>query len=277
MLMIDFLRAMNPNLNPAEANLHLATASSDNEEPIDKYIAGTFDEWQRWQRKDNVKRKFVISLISLPRQKDKWLFAGIHRSRGVKLEWREQRNREYFHYDLTEERAYKEMNGRLVVTFSRPGRASYLLADQWGDRILLSEVYPERQSIGEFPGFKAINLTKDQLALIIERSPESWRTALSNVAGVYLISDSGTGKFYVGSAYGEGGIWHRWSEYTDNGHGGNVELKKLIADEGLQYATNFRYSILEISDLHDSQDNILQRESHWKDILMSRVYGLNAN
>ena len=111
----------------------------------------------------------------------------------------------------------------------------------------------------------------------MQRSPESWRTALSSVAGVYLISDTVSGKFYVGSAYGEGGIWSRWSEYADDGHGGNVELKKLLADEGIKYSENFRYSILEIADLHDSQDTILQRESHWKDILMSRIYGLNAN
>ena len=38
------------------------------------------------------------------------------------------------------------------------------------------------------------------------------------------------------------------------GTAGNVELKKLLADEGVKYAENFRYSILEISDLHDSQD-----------------------
>lgn len=276
MLMFDLLRTMNPYLNPAEAKLHLATWNGV-EQPLDVYLAGNFNDWQRWQKAKNFERKFVISLIDIPHQTNKWLFAGVYRSSGSERKWSEEYQKNYNWYELTEEQTYKEMNGRLVVTFSRPGRASYLLAEKWGDRISLSEIHPEKQSIGEFPGFKAVNLTKDQLDLIIRKSPESWRTALSSVAGVYLISDSETGRFYVGSAYGEGGIWHRWSEYTDNGHGGNVELKKLIADEGSQYAQNFRYSILEISDLHDSQDNILQRESHWKDILMSRTYGLNAN
>ena len=276
MLMFDFLQAINPNLNPAEAKLHLATWNG-RVNPIDVYRAGNFDEWQRWQRQKNFERKLVLSLVILPPQKDVWLFAGIHNSKGVESKWREDRKRDYYYYELTEEQSYKEMNGRLVVTFSRPGRASHLRAEKWSDKILLSEIYPERLSINEFPGFKAVNLTKDQLALIVRNSPESWRTALSSVAGVYLISDTATGRFYVGSAYGERGIWHRWSEYADDGHGGNVELKKLLADEGAKYAENFRYSILEIADLHDSQDNILQRESHWKDILMSRTYGLNAN
>ncbi len=276
MLMIDFLRAMNPNLDPAEAKLHLA-AWNGSEHPLDVYLAGNFNDWQRWQNAKNFERRFVISLIDIPHQRNKWLFAGVYRSNGSERKWSEEYKKRYNWYELTEEQAYKGMNGRLVVTFSRSGRASYLLTEKWCDRILLHEIYPEKQSIGEFPGFKAINLTKGQLELIVQRSPESWRTALSSVAGVYLISDTASGRFYVGSAYGEGGIWHRWSEYAINGHGGNVELKKLLADEGAKYAENFRYSILEISDLHDSQDNILQRESHWKDILMSRAYGLNAN
>ncbi len=276
MLMFDLLRTMNPNLNPAEAKLHLATWNGV-EQPLDVYLAGGFNDWQSWQSKKNFERKFVVSLINLPHQKYKWLFAGVYRSAGVERKWSEDHQTHHYWYELTEHEDRKEMNGRMVVTFTKPSRGSYLNAEKWCNRIFLSEIYAEKQSIGEFPGFKAVNLTKDQLDLLVQRAPESWRTALSNVAGVYLISDTITGRFYVGSAYGEGGVWHRWSEYADDGHGGNVELKKLLADEGVKYAENFRYSILEISDLHDSQDNILQRESHWKDILMSRTYGLNAN
>ncbi|MDE0041708.1 MAG: GIY-YIG nuclease family protein [Candidatus Poribacteria bacterium] len=276
MLMFDLLRTMNPNLNPAEAKLHLATWNGV-EQPLDVYLAGNFNDWQSWQSKKNFERKFVVSLINLPHQKYKWLFAGVYQSAGVERKWSEEHQMHHYWYELTEHEDYKEMNGRMVVNLSGRSRQSYLYAEKWCDKILLSEIYPERQSIGEFPGFKAVNLTKAQLDLIVQKAPESWRTALSNVAGVYLISDTVTGRFYVGSAYGEGGIWHRWSEYANNGHGGNVELKGLLADKRTKYAENFRYSILEISDLHDSQDNILQRESHWKDILMSRIYGLNAN
>ena len=193
MLMFDFLQAINPDLNPAEAKLHLATAT-DRQHPLDVYLAGNFNDWQRWQNAKNFERRFVISLIDIPHQKNKWLFAGVYRSNGSERKWSEEYKKHYNWYELTEEQAYKEMNGRLVVSFSRPGRASYLLTEKWSDKILLSEIYPERQSIGEFPGFKAVNLTKAQLELIVQRSPESWRTALSSVAGVYLISDTVTGK-----------------------------------------------------------------------------------
>ena len=87
-----------------------------------------------------------------------------------------------------------------------------------------------------------------------------------------------SGKLYVGSASGEEGIWQRWSDYAVNSHGRNVELQELLADEGDTYVKKFRYSILEIADLHASRDDILKRESHWKDVLMSRTpHGLNRN
>ena len=72
-------------------------------------------------------------------------------------------------------------------------------------------------------------LTYDELKEIIESQYKDWRQVLSAVKGVYLITDTSTGRLYVGSAYGEEGIWGRWSEYVSTGgHGGNVSLQELI-------------------------------------------------
>jgi len=73
---------------------------------------------------------------------------------------------------------------------------------------------------------------------------------LAAVAGVYLIVDRKTGKQYVGSASGEGGILSRWRSYADTGHGGNKRLIDLAAcdPEGL-----------------------------YKEKLGSRAFGLNSN
>ena len=100
---------------------------------------------------------------------------------------------------------------------------------------------------------------------------------MANVAGVYLITDTANGKNYVGSTIGEFGIWQRWCEYSQNGHGGNKELKKILNENGKSYSNNFQYSILEIADTHSSNEDILARESFWKDILCSRTYGYNGN
>ena len=61
---------------------------------------------------------------------------------------------------ITEHEDYKEMNGRMVVTFTKPSRGSYLYAEKWCNKIFLSEIYPERQSVGEFPGLKPSILQK---------------------------------------------------------------------------------------------------------------------
>ena len=270
MRIFDFLAIMNPSIDPKETKVHLATKGSS-EHPLDLYHIGEFEEWQCWQKRKNFERKFVLSLVEL-RDQDRWLFAGVYYSSGAQG----RKEKGYYYYELTEDQSCKEMNGRLVVTFPRPSRQPYLNAENWSDKILLSEVHTKPLSIGEFPGFNAVNITKDQLGLIVQESSDSWRTALSNVAGVYLISDTKSGKLYVGSASGEEGIWQRWLDYADNGHGGNVELKKLLAGKGSKYAKNFRYSILEIN-VYASPDEIRKRESHWKDILMSRTHGLNDN
>lgn len=97
------------------------------------------------------------------------------------------------------------------------------------------------------------------------------------MAGVYIIADQRSGKLYIGSACGEGGIWQRWCQYAATGHGGNLELRDLIKTEGPERAKAFRFSVLEIADLHSTPQDIVRRESHWKNILLTRDHGLNAN
>ena len=214
MRIFDFLAIMNPSLDPAGTKVHLATQGRG-EHPLDLYRIGQFEEFQCWQRRKNFERKFVLALIERP-ARDSWLFAGVYHSSGVKSkEWRDDRQLEYYRYELVEDGTCGEMNGRIVATFARRGRQSYLDAEKWIDKILLSEIFEEKLSFGKFPGFRAVNLTKDELELMIQKSLDSWRTALSNVAGVYLISDTTSGKLYVGSAYGEEGIWQRWSDYAE--------------------------------------------------------------
>lgn len=271
MRVFDLLAVLNPDVRPSDTKVHLATSNGE-KNPLDVYMTGDFDEWQRWQTRRNFERKFVVSLISMPGA-DRWLFAGVHHSKAP--EWIEDRN--LYRYPLLEDEHCNEMNGRLIVAFHRSGRQAYLNAENWDAEILVNEIVAERLSIGEFPGFKAVNLTHENLELIVRQSLESWRIALSNVAGIYLISDTQSGKLYVGKASGADGIWDRWTSYAKDGHAGNTELRRLVTEGGLDRAKYFRYSILEIADVHASEEDILSREKHWKDILMSRDHGLNAN
>ena len=132
-------------------------------------------------------------------------------------------------------------------------------------------------TVGEFPGFNAVLLSHAKLKTVVRENIESWRAALSNVAGVYVITDRSIGKQYVGSACGVGGIWSRWCAYAKNGHGGNVNLRTLLHEKGAPQAEHFQYAILEVCDLNASSEFVIGRESHWKEVLQTRDHGLNSN
>ena len=73
-------------------------------------------------------------------------------------------------------------------------------------------------------------------------------------------------------------LLQRWSNYVENGHGGNIELKKLVEEKGFDYVKKyFQYSILENYNAKIDDHIILERESWWKDTLQSRTHGYNAN
>ena len=139
MRIFDFLSTLNPNLDPAETKLHLATPDEDGDDPLDLYHSGEFEEWQRWQRKRNFNREFVLALIRLPNP-DQWLFAGVYHSGDA--EWLE--DDEYYYYELTEDQHCKEMSGQIVVEFRRPGRQAYLKAEKWSDQIFIIDTEAEQ-------------------------------------------------------------------------------------------------------------------------------------
>jgi hypothetical protein len=132
-------------------------------------------------------------------------------------------------------------------------------------------------SIGDFPGFNSVLLSYRMLKTVVDESTPSWHTALANVAGVYVIVDTSDGRAYVGSAYGGGGIWQRWTAYAQTRHGGNRELQKLLEQKGIGHAERFQFSLLEVCDLNLSKEHVIGRESHWKNVLRSREFGLNAS
>lgn len=260
-----------PEVDDTNCKLHLAVCN-DEDNPLDIFLNGEFEEWQRWQSKRNFEREFIVSLIQMPGN-DRWLFAGCYRSLSCQYLEREQYN-----YYSTEELAdTKCLSGRLIVQFQRSGRQSYLLAENWSKNILVSELLAKRIAVQEFRGYQHCLISKDKLDIIISQQIESWKSALSSVSGVYLITDKLTGKLYVGSATGENVIWQRWSDYSVTGHGGNKELIELLNEKGFEYASNFQYSILEIADSHADTNLIIAREQYWKEVLCSRTHGYNSN
>lgn len=269
MLVFDLLKLQDSRITPESCKVHLA-GHNGIEDPLDVYKAGRFDEWQSWQSRRNFPRAYVVALIQL-QETHSWMFVGAYESRGCV-----PNDEDAFSYDLVPIEATAEFGGRLVGKFVRPGRQPYLNGESVASKFTIHEITPEKAQIADFPGFKMVNLTFAQLGVIARQNLTSWRAALGNAAGVYLISDALDGKLYVGSATGEGGIWARWCQYLD-GHGENKRLRELIKSGGLERAQHFHFSILEIADTHTGWEEILARESHWKMVLLSRAHGHNAN
>lgn len=130
-----------------------------------------------------------------------------------------------------------------------------------------------------FVSYEKVILPYQKLKTIVYNSKhyKEWEAKLSAVAGIYLITDTKTGKHYVGSASGEnGGIWGRWSEYARTKHGGNKKLVELINIDS-DYCNNFVFSILEVFPIKRDKHEILEYEQLYKKKLGTIKFGLNDN
>jgi hypothetical protein len=274
MKLFDILNVEMPSLRPEECKLHLATSNKKQEDPLDEFLAGEFEEWQSWQSHKNFERPYIVSLIKM-HERDRWLFAGVFSKKGRKYVGRYK----CFRYQTEEIEQLSPLAGRLIVKFSRKQRQPYLIAENWLAKLLVSELKSCCLEIEDFPGFKKVLLTKEKLDIIMTREIASWKAALSSVAGVYLITDTKTGRHYVGSAYGVGGIWRRWRDYSESGHGNNKNLRRLLQKKDSVFKSSFQFSILETADTTASKDDVLEREIHWKNALCSHENygGYNAN
>jgi GIY-YIG catalytic domain len=253
----------------ANYKIHCATGSKPT--PLEAFFDGKFKQWQEGQNQRNFECAQILSLIHMGA--DRWLFVGVYSVEGIAR--RTEGPKPRYMYATSELRGLEDLVGRAVVQFDKTFRASYLRGSSYGEKLAVSEIRRERLSVGDFPGYNAVLVSRQLLRTIIREEIPSWRSALSSVSGVYLIVDTTNGKQYVGSASGVGGIWQRWDAYARNGHGGNKDLVLLLDKNGAAYADNFQYSILEVSDLYTSQETVLERETHWKKVLCSGKHGYN--
>lgn len=148
---------------------------------------------------------------------------------------------------------------------------------QWlNNDMEISQIHPPGHS-DAFPGYHDLMLMHPELTQIAQ--PDShrygWCQKLSAVSGVYLITDTERGKRYIGSAYGQGGIWGRWKEYIQSPGGGNVLLTEHVAEHGTQ---DLQYSILRVMPSNATPQETITAESIEKLKILTRPpHGLNPN
>ena len=283
----------------SEYKIHFAK-QADGKRPLDIFInegkkAGEVGSawwgWHSWYSGRNRWKgcKYILSFIRVyPEGGDVWLFGGIFEVRGLSIPEGEKAG-EFYDVKLTDKG--KEYIGHLKIRYRSSERLKYLWLENVYPNLEFSEILKARYSGVTFPGYKNISLDFPDIESIVDINRDDWRTALSMIKGIYIIFDKKTGKKYVGSAYGEGGIWNRWCAYVHSLHGGNKELKELLKEHGLQEISqkenprdyvreNFRFTLAEWISDKDTVDksDIIKRESFWKEALLSRgKFGYNAN
>ena len=271
--LVDLIKLSGTELS--DYKIHCAIDTSKDNIPLEMFFSEKFKEYQDYQTKKNFNKPYILSLIYLGN--NKWLFAGLWKKISLDTLEIKVKNRYYFKYNTQLVKGLDHLTGRAIVFFKKNFRASYLIGEKYGEELFISELREKAMNVGDFPGYNSVRISYNILQLIINEENSSWKGALSSVSGVYVITDTKTGKHYVGSAYGDNGLWQRWSEYSKTGHGDNKELKNILRLNTKLYSSNFQFSVLEICDYNVSEENILNRESHWKEILKTREFGLNEN
>src|SRR6056297_386668 len=162
-------------------------------------------------------------------------------------------------------RQYEKYFGRLIIKYKNKSQNLIRLAETVIEDCEVFEIISDTYEDDLFPGYDNINISWEKLGFVIDK--KDWKAALINQKGVYLITDTLSGKKYVGSAYGDDMLYGRLKNYVETCHGGNRDLKKLNSDYIKKY---FRYSILEIYKSTTDDKLIINREHYWMNVLLTR-------
>lgn len=271
-LLQDLLKFDKEQIKSAKAKFNICT---EWENPMDVFLRNKDEintKWLFWRQERRYFEVGQIAICFLLLGNNNWLLTTIKK---VTSELGETEGVNYTGEELTE---YSQYFGRVIVKFHKQRSQIYWYEGISKDMIV-QQILPAVYDGIDFPGYDNVRIPYEQLKLIVDRRKTDWINALGNQKAVYLITDRSTGKMYVGSATSANGmLLARWSAYVANGHGGNVELSKVVEEKGMDYIkANFTYSILENYNSRVDDSIILAREVWWKDTLQTRRYGYNAN
>jgi hypothetical protein len=276
----DFIKVLNPEKTKVKFNMN---ASDWNKRALDLLLDDSDDwfqmnEWKTRHANNNLNHaEYMIALAQYyPYGPEYFMFGGLY-----KVEIKYPNENGLRGYKLVPTGLNKDYEKRLIIKIDKPiGRNLY---NRWFTTVdsLGAEVYelaPDTK-LAHFPGYNKVNLTHDKMVRILNNDEQSWKQALSNVKGIYAITDKETGKIYIGSASGNsGGLWQRWSSYANvkNLTGGNKAFKELKGEFGIDYImNNFNYSIIEIFDTKVKWEEISDREQFWMKVFDTKKHGLN--
>jgi hypothetical protein len=272
---ISLATLLPPDFDPKRCKLHCAVYNGK-AFPID-VLGNDPTEWQLWNSwrnaNDDFNRQFIFSLAQDRHDPTLWLFGGIWEVVGRRAEPREHS------YDVV---LRDDLMGpfikRLYVRLALVGRNRRRNMEACLNDMTVATIAEQPFDGDPFPGHDRINHSLAEIQMIVKQQRPDWRIALEHMKGVYVIHDEETGEPYVGSAYGDTGIWQRWSHYALTLHGDNAGLKVHLVAKGEDYFRNtMRFALLEFWSMRTDDTHVIDRETYWKEVLRSRSLGHNMN
>lgn len=224
-----------------------------------------FLDYQRQQGNPVFDRcEYLVSLLG--EEGSSARFVGVYRVEGI-----DYKTEEHIYYRLTPMSGFEDLEERVIIDWGKAAISWH----QWFERKAPKYVLEiQRQRFQKpFRDYLDFTLTFGALRQLVatQGAADEWRRMLSAVKGVYLIRDLSTGHQYIGSAYREGGIWGRWVEYVNtNGHGGNVELRKLLAADNA-HARHFQFTILMTLSRTTTDQEVIKWEQRFKEKIGAKL------
>lgn len=244
----------------------------DNWDPLELFTDGDFDillEGQYWNHK--YKKSFktgqtTIGFLRIQSTEDLWLLFHIGK---VTKDLNVLSGIGYEYATLTQ---FDKYIGRVIIRYKNSVQTMIRNAESVINDCEVVQILPDVYESEQFPGYENVHVSWNTLRRVLEK--DTWKTALQNQKGVYLLTDTSNGKQYIGSAYGHNMILGRWNAYIKNGHGGNAGLKRLSFSHIKEH---FTFSILDIYKSTTDDQIVINREQWWKNVLKTREFGYNEN
>lgn len=184
--MLRLLEVLNiRDLPQGSFKIHLATSITRS--PLDLFFEGKFKEWQEEQNSKNFECDQVLSLINL--SSDLWLFAGVYKILGVT-----KGHTHPYLYQTELLPNQDDLIGRIIVRYKRKFRNANIWGHKYAQELEIAEIRAQPLRIREFPGYNNVIVSFRELCLLVQLQDQGWKSALTNVRGIYLISDRSNGK-----------------------------------------------------------------------------------
>lgn len=242
----------------------------------------TFFDYQSEQKRklfENV--DYIVAFIGEDKLDSR--FVGVYKNDGIKSRTGFDKNgEEICVFNFQEVKGYDVLKERVIVNWRTPANG---WNQYWNNtkEVVRIDGGLEHNNIPIFKRYEDVRLSYHELKNIINSNDSEWKSKLEACNCVYVILDKSNGKQYVGVTYKnvkpglKSGIWSRWTEYADTGHGDDVTLKKLCTNDPNYAKNNFQWSILETLPLNIIPKLAIERESLYKEKLGTRKYGYNKN